>query len=144
MTYEELLRAVHQALPETEGKIAIERVRYVKSENKAYFSFLSDVLIGEKGFFVMKKALRNAFPGLSFSLRVASPALAREFLQNPDKYAAPLNHYLIRHYPAVASWEFDMRWTAGNGRVTLEMPDDFSLRYLPAYQQPNQQSSHEQ
>ena len=35
MTYEELLRAVHQALPETEGKIAIERVRFSKSENKA-------------------------------------------------------------------------------------------------------------
>ena len=62
MTYEELLQSVTQALPETEGKIAIERVRYVKSENKAFFSFLSDVLIGEKGFFVMKNALGRAFP----------------------------------------------------------------------------------
>ena len=130
MTYEELLRSVTQALPETEGKIAIERVRFCKSENKAYFSFLSDVLIGEKGFFVIKNALGKAFPGLKFSLRVASPGLAREFLQNPDKYSAPLNHYLIRHYPAVASWEYDMRWAPGNGRVTLEMPDEFSMHYL--------------
>ena len=130
MTYEELLRSVTQALPDTEGKIAIERVRFCKSENKAYFSFLSDVLIGEKGFFVMKNALGRAFPGLKFSLRVASPALAKEFLQNPDKYSAPLNHFLIRHYPSVASWEYDMRWVPGNGRVTLEMPDEFSMRYL--------------
>ena len=130
MTYEELLRAVDLALPEAAGKISIERVKYVKSESKAYFSFLSDVLIGEKGFFVMKKAIAAAFPGLNFSLRVASPALAKEFLQDPDRYAAPLNHYLTRHYPAVASWEFDMRWTPGNGRVTLEMPDDFSMQYL--------------
>ncbi len=130
MTYDELLRAIFHALPETEGKIAIERVRYVKSENKAYFSFLSDVLIGEKGFFVMKKAIQQAFPGLKFSLRVASPALAKEFLQNPDKYAAPLNHYLLRHYPAAASWEFDMHWAPGNGRVSLELPDEFSLHYL--------------
>ena len=130
MTYDELLRAVYQALPEAEGQLAIERVRYVKSENKAYFSFLSDVLIGEKGFFVMKKAIQNAFPGMNFSLRVASPSLAKDFLQNPDKYSAPLNHYLIRHYPSVASWEFDMRWAPGNGRVTLEMPDEFSLHYL--------------
>ncbi|MBQ4074720.1 MAG: PolC-type DNA polymerase III [Clostridia bacterium] len=130
MTYDELLRAIYRALPEAEGKIAIERVRYAKSENKAYFSFLSDVLIGEKGFFVMKKAIADAFPGMKFSLRVASPSLAREFLQNPDKYAAPLNHYLIRHYPAVASWEFDMRWAPGNGRVVLEMPDEFSMHYL--------------
>ena len=130
MTYDELLQAVHKALPETEGKIAIERVRYVKSENKAYFSFLSDVLIGEKGFFVIKTALEKAFPGLRFSLRVASPSLARDFLQNPDQYAAPLNHYLIRHYPAAVSWEFDMHWSPGNGRVTLEMPDDFSYQYM--------------
>ena len=130
MTYDELLRNLYQALPETEGKLSIERVRFVKSENKAYFSFLSDALIGEKGFFIIKNTLGKAFPGLAFSLRVASPGLAREFLQNPDKYAAPLNHYLIRHYPAVASWEFDMRWTPGNGRVTLEMPDEFSFRYM--------------
>ena len=130
MTYEELLRSVTQALPETEGKIAIERVRFCKSENKAYFSFLSDVLIGEKGFFIMKNALGKAFPGLKFSLRVASPSLAKEFLTNPDKYSAPLNHFLIRHYPAAASWEFDMRWAPGNGRVTLELPDEFSARYL--------------
>ena len=130
MTYEELLRAVHHALPETEGKLSIERVRFSKKENKAYFSFLSDVLIGEKGFFIMKNALGKAFPGLNFSLRVASPGLARDFLQNPDKYAAPLNHYLLRHYPATASWEFDMRWAPGNGRVTLEMPDEFSMHFL--------------
>ena len=77
MTYEELLRSVTQALPETEGKIAIERVRFCKSENKAYFSFLSDVLIGEKVIFVIKNALGKAFPGLKFSLRVASPSLAK-------------------------------------------------------------------
>ena len=130
MTYDELLQAVYKALPEAEGKIAIERVRYVKSENKAYFSFLSDILIGEKGFFVIKTALEKAFPGLRFSLRVASPSLAKAFLQEPDKYAAPLNHFLIRHYPAAVSWEFDMRWAPGNGRVTLEMPDEFSYDFM--------------
>ena len=134
MTYDELLQTVHQALPEAAGKIAIERVRFVKSENKAYFSFLSDILIGEKGFFVVKRAIQNAFPGLNFSVRIASPGLAREFLQSPDTYAAPLNHYLIRHYPAVASWEFDMHWSPGNGRVTLEMPDEFSMQYLDKQQ----------
>ena len=130
MTYDELLRAVSEALPETEGKLAIERVRYVKSENKAYISFLSDILIGEKGFFEIKKTLARAFPGLNFSLRIASPGLAKEFLQNPDKYCAPLNNFLIRRFPAAASWEFDLRWTPGNGRVTLETPDEFSCRFL--------------
>ena len=39
MTYDELLRAVSQALPETEGKLAIERVRYAKGENKVKQEF---------------------------------------------------------------------------------------------------------
>ena len=60
MTYDELIRSVNEALPETKGKITIERVRFVKSENKAYFSFLSGILIGEKGFFIIKEALEKA------------------------------------------------------------------------------------
>ncbi len=130
MTYDELLRSIYQALPETENKLAVERVRYVKSENKAHFSFLSDVLIGEKGFFAMKKVIANAFPQLKFSLRVASPSLAISFMQQPEKYAAPLNHFLMRNFPAVASWEVDMCWMPGNGKVYLDMPDEFSLQYL--------------
>ena len=130
MTYDELLRAIYQALPETENKLAVERVRYVKSENKAHFSFLSDVLIGEKGFFAMKKVIANAFPQLKFSLRVASPSLAISFMQQPDTYAAPLNHFLVRNFPAVASWEVDMHWSPGNGKVYLELPDEFSMHYL--------------
>ena len=129
MTYDELLRAIYQALPETENKLAVERVRYVKSENKAHFSFLSDVLIGEKGFFAMKKVIANAFPQLKFSLRVASPSLAMSFMQQPEVYAAPLNHFLMRNFPAAASWEFDMRWMPGNGRVYLDMPDEFSMHF---------------
>ena len=130
MTYDELLRAIYQALPETENKLAVERVRYVKSENKAHFSFLSDVLIGEKGFFAMKKVIASAFPQLKFSLRVASPSLAISFMQQPDTYAAPLNHFLVRNFPAVASWEVDMHWSPGNGKVYLDLPDEFSMHYL--------------
>ncbi len=130
MTYDELLRAIYQALPETENKLAVERVRYVKSENKAHFSFLSDVLIGEKGFFAMKKVIAGAFPQLKFSLRVASPSLAISFMQQPDTYAAPLNHFLVRNFPAVASWEVDMHWSPGNGKVYLDLPDEFSMHYL--------------
>ena len=44
-------------------------------------------LIGEKGFFAMKKVIANAFPQLKFSLRVASPSLAVSFMQQPEKYA---------------------------------------------------------
>ena len=85
MTYEELLRSVTQALPETEGKIALERVRFSKKENKAYFSFLSDVLIGEKGFFIMKNALGKAFPGLKFSNTTSFKGRSVKNFEQPER-----------------------------------------------------------
>ena len=39
MTYDELLRAIAEELPETAGKLTVERVMYQKKENKAFFSF---------------------------------------------------------------------------------------------------------
>ncbi len=126
----ELLSAIADAVPETAGKLQIERVRYVKSENRAYFSFTSDVLIGERAFLAVERVVAAAFKGIRCAVRVASPSLAQAFLDDPEKYAAPLNQFLIRHYPAVASWEFDIRWTASAGRVALEAPDDFSRDFL--------------
>lgn len=126
----ELLRAIADAVPETEGKIHVERVRFVKSENHAYFSFTSDILVGERAFLAIERVIASAFQGIRCSIRVASPSLGQAFLDEPDRYAAPLNQFLIRHFPAVASWEFDMRWVSNAGRVTLETPDDFSRDFL--------------
>ena len=130
MTYEELLSAITKVLPEAEGKLHIERIRYNKGDNSAVFSFVSDVLIGERGFMAIKRLIAEAFPSLTFSVRVASPSLATAFLEEPDRYAATLNHFLIRNYPSTRSWEFDMGWSAGNGKVYLDMPDEFSMKYL--------------
>ncbi|MBR6525654.1 MAG: PolC-type DNA polymerase III [Clostridia bacterium] len=130
MTYDELLRAIAEELPETAGKLTVERVIYQKKENKAFFSFLSDVLVGEKGFLAIKELIGRFFPAIKFSIRIASPSLARAFMEEPEKYALPLNQFLLRNYPAAVAWEFDLRWVAGNGRVTLEVPDQFALSYL--------------
>ena len=130
MTYDELLRAIAEELPETAGKLTVERVIYQKKENKAFFSFLSDVLVGEKGFLAIKELIGRFFPAIKFSIRIASPSLARAFMEDPEKYALPLNQFLLRNYPASVAWEFELRWVAGNGRVTLEVPDQFALNYL--------------
>lgn len=63
-------------------------------------------------------------------MRIASPGLAVEFLKNPEKLCGTLNTFLIRNFPATASWEFDFRWVSGNGKVFLEVPDEFSLEYM--------------
>ena len=37
MTYEELFSQIATALPETAGKLMVEKVTYIKEENKAVF-----------------------------------------------------------------------------------------------------------
>ena len=114
MTYDDLISALMGVLPENEGGLAIENIRFYKSENKACFSILSDQVIGERGFFAVKKALQKAFPEMKIQLRIACPARAADFVRDPDKYALPLNQLLMRECPAVRSWEFDLRWMPGN------------------------------
>lgn len=130
MTYEELFSQIATALPETAGKLMVEKVTYIKEENKAVFSFLCDVLLGERAFLTIKQIISSAFPSLIFSVRVASPSLGGLFLKEPDKYSNTLNAYLVRNFPAAVSWEFDIRWAAGNGKVFLELPDDFAVQYM--------------
>ncbi len=130
MTYNELISSIMAALPDAEGPLAIENIRFYKSENKACFSFLSDSVIGEKGFFAIKKHLQKTFPEMKIQVRVASPARAMDFMREPDKYALPLNQFLLRECPAVRSWEYDLRWSAGSGHICLEVPDEFCLGFL--------------
>ncbi len=130
MKYSELIEEICRLLPESREKISIENIRYNKAENKACFSFLSEQLIGEKGFFAIRDLVAKSFPEIRTQVRVASPSLAMPFFQDPEKYALPLNQFLLRECPAVRSWEFDIHWSAGNGRVNLDVPDEFVRQFL--------------
>lgn len=130
MTYDELLSAICTALPETDGKLYIEKINYCKESNHAVFSFLSDVLVGERSFLKIKEIIGSSFPSVSFSVRVASPSLAGAFLRDPNANAGTLNTFLVRNFPSCAGWEFDFQWAAKNGKIYLEVPDDFCLQFM--------------
>ncbi len=127
---DELFDLIAAAAPETRDKLRLESVRYSKKENRAYFSLESQTLITEKSFLKVKEILRREFPQMKCSLRITSPDLKDAFLKDPDRYALPINQYLLRQFPSVRSWEFDMRWISEGGRLYLEVPDAFALRYL--------------
>lgn len=57
MTYEQLLSRISGKLPDTAGKLTIEKVHFNKETNKAVFSFLSEVLVGERGFMTVKQVI---------------------------------------------------------------------------------------
>ncbi len=132
MTYNELIRSLSEAVPGTEGGLTIENIRFYKSENRACFSLLSDQVIGERGFFEIKRTLQKTFPEMKIQLRIACPAKAVDFMRDPDKNALALNQFLLRECPAMRSWEFDLHWAPGNGCVYLEVPDEFCMNFFKA------------
>ena len=130
MSYEELIDKIEKAAPELKGKLTLDRVIYKRGSRHAYFYLLSDAVAGDREYLAVQKILKSAFPGIRQSLRIASPSLKDDFLADPDKYAHVINNILLREHPALSAWEFDMRYKAEDGRVVLELPDDFSMQYL--------------
>ncbi|MBQ2028578.1 MAG: PolC-type DNA polymerase III [Clostridia bacterium] len=130
MSYDDLITTIINAAPGLSGKLTLDRVIYKRGSGHAYFYLLSDTVAGEKEYAAVQKVLRSAFPGVRLSLRIASPSLKDSFLSSPDKYGHVINNILLRQHPAVAAWEYDMRYKAENGTVVLELPDDFAYRYF--------------
>ena len=110
MSYDELLATLEKAAPELKGGLKVDRVIYKRASRHAYFYLLSENVAGEREYTAIRKALRAAFPGVRLSLRIASPSLQEDFLQNPDRYAHVINDILLRDHPALSAWEYDMRW----------------------------------
>ena len=117
MNKTELLKALEATVPTLEGKLHIERVLYKKEANKAYMSFLSDVLVGQQEFLLLERKLRELFPQLTVALRVASPSLGEDFLSDVNKYKSVLTDFLRRQSPALSAWIGDTGWSMQDGRI---------------------------
>jgi len=134
MNKTELLTLLEQTVPPLQGKLHIERVLYKKEANKAYMSFLSDVLVGQRDFLLLEKKLRELFPNLTVALRVASPSLGEDFLSDVNKYKSVLTDFLRRQSPALSAWIADTGWEIDNGRIHLTCPDQIALKFFKNHQ----------
>ncbi|MDD6143342.1 MAG: PolC-type DNA polymerase III [bacterium] len=130
MNKTELLRILEQTVPPLEGKLHIERVLYKKEANKAYMSFLSDVLVGQRDFLLLERKLRELFPNMTVAIRVASPALGEDFLADVNKYKSVLTDFLRRQSPALSAWIGDVGWSMEDGRIQLTCPDRIAMDYF--------------
>ena len=104
MSYDELLAQVYAALPQLKGQLHAPRVVYVQSQGKVYITFESNVLVEEASFLKLEALLRRVFPQKPLALRVVSPGLKDDFLENISAYKQVLTDFLRRNYPASASW----------------------------------------
>ncbi|MBR5547324.1 MAG: PolC-type DNA polymerase III [Clostridia bacterium] len=133
MNKTEMLKALEATVPTLAGKLHIERVLYKKEANKAYMSFLSDVLVGQQEFLLLERRLRELFPQLTVALRVASPSLGEDFLSDVNKYKSVLTDFLRRQSPALSAWIGDTGWSVDDGRILLTCPDKIALQFFKTH-----------
>ncbi len=126
----QMLAQLYKEIPELSGKLTVERVVFKQAENKIYISFLSQVLVAEKAFLRMESMIRGMYPNTRLAIRVASPALAQDFLENISHYKQVFIDFVTRAHPASASWIGELDWEVQDGRVVLTFPDEFALRFM--------------
>ena len=93
MSYEDLMARIAREIPELAGKLSAPRVTYVKSLKKAYITFESSVLAGEREFLKLESILRDLFPGRPLAVRIISPGLKSAFLEDPSPYRQVLDDF---------------------------------------------------
>ncbi|NLD52165.1 MAG: PolC-type DNA polymerase III, partial [Clostridiales bacterium] len=130
MTQAQIIASIEEKLPQLSGKVRFEVAHYDATQHRALLSFLCDEIVGEEMFGVMKKILRQAFPSMRVSLRVASPSLADSFLKEPAQHMPLLASIIGRAHPASVSWLPELRVLTEGDALVLEMPDEFSLDYF--------------
>ena len=101
---------VAREIPELAGKLSAPRVTYVRSLRKTYITFESTVLAEEKQFLQMEKLLKELFPGRPLAVRIISPGLRTDFLEDPMEYRQVLDDFLRRNYPAARGWIGQIDW----------------------------------
>ena len=104
MSYEDLLSQIYKELPHLTGALSSPRVVYVRAQGKVYITFESSVLVEEASFLRMERILRRIFPQKPLALRVVSPGLKQDFMDNISAYKPVLTDFLKRNYPASVSW----------------------------------------
>lgn len=130
MSYEDLLGQIYSELPHLQGQLMSPQVVYVKAQGKVYITFESATLVEEKTFLRLEAILRRIFPQKPLALRVVSPGLKQDFLDNISAYKPVLTDFLRRNYPASVSWMNQIDWRCNADRITLTFPDAFSLEYM--------------
>ena len=132
MSYEDLMARIAREIPELAGKLSAPRIVYVKSLRKAYITFESSVLAGEREFLKLEGILRELFPGRPLAVRVISPELKDSFLEDPSPYRQVLDDFLRRNYPMARGWVGKITWQMEKNQLTdsAELPGDSNSEAL--------------
>lgn len=130
MKSDELLNLIYQNTPELKNALEFQHILYNSHTNTATAFYTSQVLVCNKEFLSVKKTIKSVFPRIRFELRIATPALAQDFMDQPDKYKYVFIPILVKRLPAIQSWIQESVWISERDSLVLEFPDLFSLEHF--------------
>ena len=125
--WEGLLEGAAQDL---KGHLTLERVTASRSGERITVHFSSDVLVEERPFLALQRALRRNFAPMHVSLIVKSPQLAEDFLGDPMKYAAFMLRCVRRRHPSGAPLMADAKFECKGNVMSVLVPQDIAPKFL--------------
>ena len=125
--WEGLLEGAAQDL---KGHLTLERVTASRSGERITVHFSSDILVEERPFLALQRALRRNFAPMHVSLIVKSPQLAEDFLGDPMKYAAFMLRCVRRRHPSGAPLMADAKFECKGNVMSVLVPQDIAPKFL--------------
>ena len=118
------------AASELRGHLTLERVTAPRSGEEMTVYFSSDILVEERPFLAMRRALRRNFAPMRVHLVIKSPQLAEDFLSDPQKYAPFILRGVKRNHPSGAPLMKDARFECRGNVLTVLVPQDIAPKFL--------------
>ncbi|MGN0776415.1 MAG: hypothetical protein ACI4MM_07015, partial [Candidatus Ventricola sp.] len=118
------------AAAELRGHLTLDRVTASRSGEEITVYFSSDVLVEERPFLALQRALRRNFAPMQVSLIVKSPQLAEDFLADPMKYSAFILRCVRRRHPSGAPLMQDAKLECKGNVLSILVPQDIAPKFL--------------
>ena len=112
--------------------LQLEKVLVDRDATRLLVCFLSDRLVAEEEYLLLRGVLQKRFGPLKVSLRVCSPALADDVRHDITPYLPFLTDCLARQSPGVKPWLRDAQWRFEGERLVVSLPSETALKYVRA------------
>ena len=118
------------AAQELKGHLTLDRVTANRGGDEITVYFSADVLVEERPFLSMQRALRRNFAPMRVKLIIRSPELGQDFLADPQKYAPFIMRCVKRHHPSGAPFLGEATLECKGDVLTVLVPQDIAPKFL--------------
>ena len=121
---------MEDSMQELRGHLKLDCVMINRSGTEITVCFSSDILVEERPFLTLRRALRKNLAPIQVSLVVKSPQLAQDFLDDPMKYASFILRSVKRHHPSAAPLLSDAKFECRGNVLSVLVPQDIAPKFL--------------